>query len=356
MPRIDPILQEMDQLGASDLHMAPGLPPMFRHKGELVPTKHGRLTHQANEQFLFELLTPDQQKFLKTNLDLDSAYEIEGLARFRCNFFYGRRGLSAVFRIIPTKILNLEQLGMPIGVSHLLAIRRGLVLVTGPTGSGKSTTLAAMIDHINRSEEKHIITIEDPLEFVHDNHQSIVTQRQVGLHARSFADALRVASREDPDIILVGEMRDLETISLAMTCAELGILVYGTLHTNSAIKTIDRIINAFPANQQNQIRAMLSDSLKGVLSQQLLKTSDGKGRCAAVEVLLCSSAVGNLIREGKLTQIASIIQTGSTEGMQSMDQALQRLVEQQRITPEAAYFKAIDKSTFADMCENPTIQ
>ena len=356
MIRIDPILHEMHQLEASDLHMVPGLPPMFRIKGELVPTKHARLTHQANEQFLFELLTPDQQKTLKTNLDLDSAYEIEGLARFRCNFFYGRRGLSAVFRIIPTKILDLEQLGMPQGVNRLLAIRKGLVLVTGPTGSGKSTTLAAMIDHINRSEEKHIITIEDPLEFVHDNQNAIVTQRQVGLHARSFADALRVASREDPDIILVGEMRDLETISLAMTCAELGILVYGTLHTNSAIKTIDRIINAFPANQQNQIRAMLSDSLKGVLSQQLLKTSDGKGRCAAVEVLLCSPAVGNLIREGKLTQIASIIQTGSTDGMQSMDQALQRLVQQGRITAESAYFKAIDKSAFADMCENPTIQ
>ena len=356
MPRIDPILQELNQVGASDLHIVPGMPPMFRLKGELIATKHPKQTHQSNEELLFELLTPDQQKDLKTKLDLDSAYEIAGVARFRCNFFYGRRGISAVFRIIPTKILDLEQLGMPVGVSHVLNLRKGLVLVTGPTGSGKSTTLAAMIDYINRNEEKHIITIEDPLEFVHDNHKSIVTQRQVGLHSRSFADALRVASREDPDIILVGEMRDLETISLAMTCAELGILVYGTLHTNSAVKTIDRIINAFPANQQNQVRAMLSESLKGVVSQQLLKTADGKGRCAAVEVLLCSSAVGNLIREGKLTQISSIIQTGSSEGMQSMDQALMRLVEQKRISAESAYFKAIDKSVFADLCENPTIK
>ncbi|MCA1961444.1 MAG: type IV pilus twitching motility protein PilT [Desulfomonile sp.] len=342
--------REMVKAGASDLHMVPGLPPMLRLKGDLVPTKHKPLTHAMNEELFFEMLSADQQKKLKTTLELDRAYEIHGLARFRCNFFYQLRGICAVFRVIPTKILTLEDLGMPRGVQSILAVRKGLVLVTGPTGSGKSTTLAAMIDHINSSEERHIITIEDPIEFVHPNKKSLITQREIGTHARSFADALRVASREDPDIILVGEMRDLETISLALTCAELGTLVYGTLHTNSATKTIDRIINAFPANQQNQIRSMLSDSLKAVLAQQLLKTADGTGRCAAVEILLSSPAVGNLIREGKLPQVASIIQTGSAEGMQTMDQALQQLVDQKKITPEAAYFKAIDKASFASQC------
>jgi twitching motility protein PilT len=211
--------------------------------------------------------------------------------------------------------------------------------------------LAAVIDHINESREAHIITIEDPLEFVHQNKRSLITQREIGTHARDFSDALRVASREDPDIILVGEMRDLETISLALTCAELGILVFGTLHTNSAVKTIDRIINAFPASQQNQIRSMLSESLRGVLAQQLIKTADEKGRCAAVEILISNTGVSNLIREGKLIQVASIIYTGAAEGMQTMDQALQKLVDQKRITPEAAYWKAIDKESFASQCK-----
>lgn len=350
MARIDAFFHDMVKAGASDLHMVPGLPPMLRLKGDLAPMNHQPLSHAMNEELLFEILTPEQQKKLKTTLELDRAYEISGLARFRCNFFYQMRGVCAVFRVIPTDILGLEALGMPRGVKRILDVRKGLVLVTGPTGSGKSTTLAAMIDHINSNEERHIVTIEDPIEFVHPDKRSLITQREIGTHTRSFADALRVASREDPDIILVGEMRDLETISLALTCAELGILVYGTLHTNSATKTIDRIINAFPANQQNQIRSMLSESLKAVLAQQLLKTADGKGRCAAVEILLTSSAVGNLIREGKLAQIASIIQTGSAEGMQTMDQALQELVDQKRITPEAAYYKAIDKATFASQC------
>jgi twitching motility protein PilT len=351
MAKLDALMTEMIKVGASDLHMVPGLPPMLRLKGDLVPTKHNPLSHKINEQLFFEIMSPEQQKKIVTTLELDMAYEITGLARFRCNFFYQVRGISAVFRQIPTDIKTLEQLGMPPGVRNILKIRKGLVLVTGPTGSGKSTTLAAVIDDINRTQEQHIITIEDPLEFVHDNKKSLITQREIGTHAHSFADALRVASREDPNIILVGEMRDLETISLALTCAELGILVFGTLHTNSALKTIDRIINAFPANQQNQIRSMLSESLKGVLAQQLLKTSDGKGRCAAVEILISSSAVGNLIREGKLAQIASVIQTGSSEGMQTMDQALQQLVDQKRITPESAYWKAIDKSLFSAQCE-----
>ncbi len=351
MAKLDGLLTEMIKLGASDLHMVPGLPPMVRLKGDLSPTKHNALSHKINEQLFFEIMSPEQQKKIVSTLELDMAYEITGLARFRCNFFYQVRGLSAVFRQIPTDIKTLEQLGMPPGVRNILQIRKGLVLVTGPTGSGKSTTLAAIIDDINRTQEQHIITIEDPLEFVHDNKKSLITQREIGAHSHSFADALRVASREDPNIILVGEMRDLETISLALTCAELGILVFGTLHTNSALKTIDRIINAFPATQQNQIRSMLSESLKGVLAQQLLKTADGKGRCAAVEILISSAAVGNLIREGKLAQIASVIQTGSSEGMQTMDQALQLLVDQKRITPESAYWKAIDKGLFSAQCE-----
>jgi twitching motility protein PilT len=356
MARLDALLTQMIKSGASDLHMVAGLPPMLRLKGDLVPTKHNQLTHKINEQLFFEILNPAQQRKLQTTLELDQAYEIAGLARFRCNFFYQMRGVSAVFRQIPTNIKSLDELGMPAGVKSILKIRRGLVLVTGPTGSGKSTTLAAIIAHINDTSEQHIITVEDPLEFVHENKRSLITQREIGTHAKSFSDALRVASREDPDIILVGEMRDLETISLALTCAELGILVFGTLHTNSAVKTIDRIINAFPANQQNQIRSMLSDSIKGILAQQLLKTADGSGRCAAVEILISSSAVANLIRENKLTQIASIIQTGVNEGMQTMDQALQRLVDQKRITPEAAYWKAIDKAAFASQCSSGIIE
>jgi twitching motility protein PilT len=356
MAKLDALLTEMIESGASDLHMVAGRPPLLRLKGDLVPMKHDRLTHKSNEQLFFEILSPDQQHKLQTTLELDRAYEIAGLARFRCNFFYQMRGLSAVFRQIPTNIKSLDELGMPPGVHGILKIRRGLVLVTGPTGSGKSTTLAAVIAHINNTSEQHIITIEDPLEFVHENKRSLITQREIGTHAKSFSDALRVASREDPNIILVGEMRDLETISLALTCAELGILVFGTLHTNSAIKTIDRIINAFPASQQNQIRSMLSDSLKAVLAQQLLKTADGKGRCAAVEILISSPAVANLIRENKLSQIASTIQTGTSEGMQTMDQALQHLVDQKRVTPEAAYWKAIDKSLFASQCSEGVIE
>lgn len=352
MAKIDGLLTEMIRSGASDLHMVPGLPPMLRLKGDLVPTKHKPLSHKVNEQLFFEMMTSEQQTHLQTTLELDKAYEIEGLARFRCNYFYQMRGVCAVFRQIPTDIKTLEQLGMPKGVHKIMEIRKGLVLVTGPTGSGKSTTLAAIINQINETREQHIITIEDPLEFVHKNKKSLITQREIGAHAHDFADALRVASREDPDIILVGEMRDLETISLALTCAELGILVFGTLHTNSAVKTIDRIINAFPASQQNQIRSMLSESLKAVLAQQLLKTADGSGRCAAVEILISNAGVGNLIREAKLTQIASVIYTGTSEGMQTMDQALQQLVDNGRITPEDAYWKAIDKESFANQCKD----
>ncbi len=346
MAVIDTYFREMKEREASDLHMVIGFPPLLRLRGDLAPTEHPVLTPESNREILFEILTPKRQVYVEKNRDFDMAYELENTGRFRCNFFYQQRGISAVFRIIPTKILTLEELNMPEAIKTIAEFRQGLVLVTGPTGSGKSTTLAAIIDYLNNSRDGHIITIEDPLEFVHPNKKCLFSQREIGTHARSFADALRVASREDPDIILVGEMRDLETISLALTCAELGILVFGTLHTNSAAKTIDRIINAFPTDQQAQTRTMLSESLKAVIAQQLIKTKDGKGRCAAVEILIGSPALASMIREGKISQISSIIQTGTSVGMQSMDQHLKQLIAKEKITREAAREKAIDKNLF----------
>jgi twitching motility protein PilT len=355
MAQIDTFFSEMEKHGASDLHMVIGFPPLLRLKGDLIPLDAPVLTAETNREILFEILTPDQQNYLEENRDLDKAYELEGVGRFRCNFLYQHRGVGAVFRIIPTKILTLDQLGMPDVVKNLANYERGLVLVTGPTGSGKSTTMAAIIDMINDTHAKHIITIEDPLEFVHPNKKCIFSQREIGTHADSFASALMVANREDPDVILVGEMRDFETISLALTCAELGILVFGTLHTNSAAKTIDRIINAFPAEQQAQTRTMLSESLKAVIAQQLLKTRDGRGRCAAIEVLIGSSALASIIREGKITQVDSLIQTGKSLGMQSMDSHLHELVTTGRISKEAAREKAMNKGLFTDLDETPDI-
>ena len=346
MAQIDAFFRLVKQHGASDLHMVIGFPPLLRLRGDLVPLDAPELTPESNREMLFEILDPEQQLALEKNKDLDKAYELEGVGRFRCNFLYQHRGVGAVFRIIPTKILTLDQLGMPEVVKKIANYERGLVLVTGPTGSGKSTTMAAIIDMINDTHPKHIITIEDPLEFVHPNKKCVFSQREIGNHAESFASALMVANREDPDVILVGEMRDLETISLALTCAELGILVFGTLHTNSAAKTIDRIINAFPAEQQAQTRTMLSESLKAVIAQQLLKTRDGRGRCAAIEVLIGSSALASIIRDGKITQIDSIIQTGRSQGMQTMDQHLQQLLENGKINRDAAREKAMDKSLF----------
>ncbi len=348
MAVIDTYFKEMFEKGASDLHMVIGFPPLIRSRGELVPLDFPVLTSQSNKEILFEILSDKQQKYVAKYLDFDMAYALESVGRFRCNYFYQHRGIGAVFRIIPTEILTLKQLNMPETVKKISDFQKGLVLVTGPTGSGKSTTLAGMINYINETRAAHIITIEDPLEFVHKNKKSIFSQREIGTHAKSFADALMVASREDPDIILVGEMRDLETISLALTCAELGILVFGTLHTNSAAKTIDRIINAFPANQQNQARTMLSESLKAVIAQQLLKTKDGKGRCAAVEILIGSKALASMIRDGKISQICSIIETGMKAGMQSMDQHIKQLLDEDKITREAAFEKAIDKNLFAE--------
>ncbi len=347
MAQIDAFFKEMKKHGASDLHMVIGFPPLLRLRGDLIPLNAPVLTPELNKQILFEILDPRQQAAIAANKDLDKAYELEGVGRFRCNFLWQYRGIGAVFRIIPTEILTLDQLGMPEVIKEIANYERGLVLVTGPTGSGKSTTMAAIIDMINDRHAKHIITIEDPLEFVHHNRKCIFSQREIGTHAESFAKALMVASREDPDVILVGEMRDLETISLALTCAELGILVFGTLHTNSAAKTIDRIISAFPVEQQAQTRTMLSESLKAVIAQQLLKTKDGRGRCAAIEVLIGSSALASIVRDGKVSQVNSLIQTGKSLGMQTMDQHLQDLLEQGKINRDAAREKAMDKSLFA---------
>jgi len=356
MAQIDLFFQKMQEQGASDLHIVAGFPPILRLHGQLVPiADQPVLTPQATEEILFEILGPTQKSQVIKNRDFDMAYELEGVGRFRCNLLYQHRGLGGVFRIIPTKILTIDQLNLPDVVRDLANYERGLVLVTGPTGSGKSTTMAAIIDHINDIHDKHIITIEDPLEFVHPNKKCIFSQREVGSHTQSFADALMVASREDPDIILVGEMRDMETIALALTCAELGILVFGTLHTNSAAKTIDRIINAFPAEEQSQTRTMLSESLAAIVAQQLLRTKDGKGRCAAQEILLGSSSLASIIREGKINQITSLIQTGTKVGMQTMDQHLMQLIEDDIITPEAAYEKAADKNIFLKMFDEPPL-
>jgi twitching motility protein PilT len=331
MAHIDSLFKEMKTRGASDLHMVIGFPPLLRLRGELFPMTQPVLTPESNRQILFEILTPEQRTAIDEKLDMDKAYELSGIGRFRCNFFYQNRGIGAVFRMVPTDVTTMEQLKLPSVLNTIANFNKGLVLVTGPTGSGKSTTLAAMIDYINETREAHIITIEDPLEFVHPNKKCLITHREIGTHTRSFSEALRVASRENPDIILVGEMRDLETISLALTCAELGI---------------DRIINAFPSDQQAQTRTMLADSIRAVIAQQLLKTSDGKGRCAANEILIGSPALANMIREGRSTQISSFIQTGTSIGMQTMDQHLKQLIAEGKVTQKAAYEKAFDKSLF----------
>ena len=355
MAQIDTYFRELKTRGASDLHMVIDFPPLLRLNGELQPVDYPVLTAASNRELLFEILTPEQQAYLEKNRDFDMAYELGDEARFRCNFFYQHRGIGAVFRIIPTEIMSIEKLNLPEVLKTIALLKQGLVLVTGPTGSGKSTTLAALIDYINENRAAHIITIEDPLEFVHPNKNCLFTQREIGTHAKSFSEALKVASRENPDIILVGEMRDLETIALALTCAELGILVFGTLHTNSASKTIDRIINAFPSEQQEQTRTMLAESLKSVIAQQLLKTKDGKGRCAANEILIGSTALASMIREGKISQINSLIQTGTSSGMQTMDQHLMQLIKSDTITPQAAFEKAIDKNIFLNMLSEPPL-
>lgn len=346
MARIDKLFQILQQQGGSDLHISPGNPPLIRTSGQLKPAIDQVLNKEQCRALLNEIMNEAQREEFAATWDLDFAYEVTALkARFRANLFMGRLGMSAVFRIIPTGILTVEQLGLPQSVLDFTAFHKGLILVTGPTGSGKSTTLAALIDHINRTRKDHILTVEDPIEFVHQSQQSLINQREVGIHTRSFASALKAALREDPDIILVGEMRDLETIELAITAAETGHLVFGTLHTSSAAKTVDRLVNVFPTTQQEQIRTMLSESLRGVIAQQLLRTVDGK-RCAALEILKVNAAAANLIREGKTFQLPSIIQTGRQDGMQLMDQALQELVNDGRVGSDEARRFAVSKNLF----------
>ena len=346
MARIDALFNMMKEQGASDLHLSSGNPPIFRLRGEMVRLNFKVLAHDEIKTILFEILSEKQKAQFEETKDLDFAYEVPGIARFRGNIMMQYRGIAAVFRIIPTKILSADELGLPEGVRRMTAFKKGLVLVTGPTGSGKSTTLAGMIDLINSTRKEHILTFEDPLEFIHENKMSLLNQRQIGEHTESFAAALKAALREDPDVILVGEMRDLITIQLAMSAAETGHLVFGTLHTSTAAKTVDRIIDVFPTDQQEQVRAMLSESLKGVVCQQLLKTADGKGRVAALEIMIGNPAVGNLIREGKTYQIPSIMQTAKKDGMQLMDQHLLDLLKTKKVNPEEAYRCAIDKKQF----------
>lgn len=347
MARLDPLLLKMYDVRASDLHMVVGQKPKYRIDGDVrVVEEHDVLTSASLADYLFEVCDARQRQRYEEHLDFDFAYGIEDKARFRCNYFFQRTGYAAVMRLIPTDIQTLEELKLPPVLTRLTELRSGLVLVTGPTGSGKSTTLAAMIDHINRRDRKHIVTIEDPVEFVHQNKQSLITHREVGAHTESFAAALRSTTRQDADVVLVGEMRDLETIGLALSAASMGVLVYGTLHTNSAAKTIDRIIDVFPSDQQAQVRTLLAESIRGIVAQQLLRRKEGKGRVAANEILIGSNAVSNIIREGKIEKIVSVLQAGKREGMQSMDDALEELVKNNVIDGVDAYFKSVEKHRF----------
>ena len=349
MAAIDEIFKIIKEQGASDLHMASGSKPMVRLSARLQPIEYAELTPELNRKLLYELMTPEQVKEFEATRDIDFSYEIPGVTRIRCNIFEQKNGISAVFRLIPTEILTMEQLNLPDRLTQFCDLPRGMVLVTGATGSGKSTTLAAMIDYINQNYARHILTVEDPIDFVHPMKKCLINQREVGSTTLSFTNALKAALREDPDIILVGEMRDLETIQLALTAAETGHLVFGTLHTNSAAGTVDRIIDVFPSDEQDQIRVMLSDALRGVVAQRLLPKKGGMGRCAAIEVLTVTPAVSNLIREGKTFQLDSIIQTGKKDGMISMDTALENLVKGDLIDVKEALKHAKDKSIFQKM-------
>jgi twitching motility protein PilT len=324
---IDELLENMVERNASDLHVTTGTPPAIRVRGEVERLDgFDALTPEETQQLLYRILSSEQQKLLELNRQLDFSYSIPGLARFRVNVYFQRESIGAAFRLIPTELKTLEELGIPASLHVLAEKPRGLVLVTGPTGSGKSTTLAALIDEINRTRSEHILTIEDPIEFLHRHKRCIVNQREIGPDAKSFGEALRAALRQDPDVILVGEMRDLETISTALTAAETGHLVFGTLHTQSAPSTIDRIIDVFPAEQQEQVRIQIANSLQGVVTQALLPTADKMGRVPALEILLPDDAVRNLIRQGKVEQVYSVMQTNTGRGMQTMEQSLGDLI------------------------------
>ncbi len=334
MAKIDVLLEMMIQYGASDLHVSAGSPPLLRIDGVLKRIKYHDLSEKEVEVLLLEMLDEDQVEFLRERKDIDFAYSLDGKARFRANVFIEKGGYAGAFRLIPTQIKTIRELNLPDAVQTLSRLRSGLVLVTGPTGSGKSTTLAAMIDLINKEKNFHIITLEDPIEFIYPIGKCLIHQRQIGFHVKDFKSGLKASLREDPDVILVGEMRDLETIHLALTAAETGLLVLATLHTASAPKTVDRIVDVFPTYQQAQIRTMLSESLKGVVAQRLLRRADGKGRVAAVEIMICNPAIQNLIREGKTYQIYSVLQTGTALGMQTMDSHIKRMVQQGIVSQE----------------------
>jgi twitching motility protein PilT len=349
MARLDELFRYLKDNKGSDLHLGAGLEPRIRRHGHLEKIPNWPVLSDAElRELLHEIASPKQWDHYMSTRDLDFAYGLEGVARFRANYLNQENGVGAVFRIIPEEIIPLEKLNLPPAVETLAHLEQGLVLVTGPTGSGKSTTLASIIDKINQTHDHHIVTIEDPIEFVHPNKKSTITQREVGTDTETFASALRAAIRQDPNVILVGEMRDFETISLAITAAEMGVLVFGTLHTNNASKTIDRVIDVFPTDQQRQARGMLAGSLAGVASQLLLRTADGKGRCAAIELLLRTTGLANVIREGNTPMINSIIQGGRKEGMQMMDDALFNFVKEGKITGEDAWLKANNKKRFEE--------
>ena len=353
MAKIDAFFKLMNEQGASDLHLMSGQPPALRIRGDIERIKYKVLDNDDLRSMLYEITPEHKVKVFEETGDVDFAYEIPGLARYRANFFMQRRGVGAVFREIPSTIMTAEQLGLPPVLSKLAGLPRGLILVTGPTGSGKSTTLASIIDVANRNRKDHIITVEDPIEFVHQSRGCIVNHREVGLHTESFSAALRGALREDPDIILVGEMRDLETISLAVEAASTGHLVFSTLHTSSAWKTVDRVIEVFPSDQQPLIRSTLADGLRAVISQTLFKRIDKKGRVVALEILIANPAVRNLIREAKTHQLPSMIQTGKKYGMILLDDYIMELFQKRMISAEEAYAKANEKARFRPLLNAP---
>ncbi len=346
MAYIDQFFEVLVNAGASDLHLGQGQAPKIRRHGDIVAIREEPLTHEEMSYMMSEISGPDRWARFNETGDLDFAYEMDEHSRFRCNYLKQAHGYGCVFRLIPTKIMTLDQLGIPAIVKEFGHLRGGLVLVTGPTGSGKSTTLAALLDYINSNFSRHIVTIEEPIEFVHQNKRAIITQREVPDHSENFPSGLKAALREDADIVLVGEMRDLETIQLALTASETGLLVFGTLHTNNARKTVDRMIDVFPADQQSQVRTMLSNSLRGVVAQLLLKRCDGGGRMAVNEILVVNSAASAIIREGATQKLQDVIVGGKGQGMQFMDDAIWHVMQQGMASPHEAYMKAIDKNRF----------
>ncbi|AIH03663.1 MULTISPECIES: type IV pilus twitching motility protein PilT [Thermodesulfobacterium] len=355
MAKLDAFFKLMVDTQASDLHLSAGNPPLLRIHGDLQRVKYKVLEDEELREMLYEIAPEEIIKKFEEQGEVDWGYEIPGLARFRVNYYRQRRGVAAAFRLIPNKIKTVEELGLPPILNRLALLPRGLVLVTGPTGSGKSTTLAAIIDYANRMRYDHIITIEDPIEFVHEPKNCLINQREVGTHTKSFANALRAALREDPDIIMIGEMRDLETISLALEAALTGHLVFATLHTISAAQTVSRIVDAFPPEERDQIRVSLSEALRAVISQTMFKRIDRPGRIVAMEIMIATPAIRNLIRENKIHQIPSMIQMGRKYGMMSLDDCIMEYLNNKWISPEEAFIKAVDKSRFIPFVQNKEI-